>query len=183
MNMIRRVVLGLGICLIVGLRAVPQQAVPPPPKPADSGPSLEATMKFIQDKLNDLGPISYTLDNTDDGTVINLYRSTVSSVVASAANCNISYKWKDEVPGILANEYDVDIPLKEVESIKIDTIAAPDAYKATAIRPQTYVLLVHGAHNDQWDSLLFQDDALADRVAKALIHAIELCGGGNKDPF
>jgi hypothetical protein len=24
---------------------------------------------------------------------------------------------------------------------------------------------------------------MANRVAKALVHAVELCGGGNKDPF
>ena len=25
--------------------------------------------------------------------------------------------------------------------------------------------------------------AVADRVAKAMVHAVELCGGGDKDPF
>ncbi|HTV51464.1 MAG TPA: hypothetical protein VME21_09760 [Steroidobacteraceae bacterium] len=29
----------------------------------------------------------------------------------------------------------------------------------------------------------FTDPRLADRVARALTHAIELCGGGNQDPF
>jgi hypothetical protein len=28
----------------------------------------------------------------------------------------------------------------------------------------------------------FHDEDTADRVAKALVHAVELCGGGNKDP-
>jgi len=37
------------------------KAVPPPPKPADEGPSLEVTMKFIQDKLNDIGPVTHGL--------------------------------------------------------------------------------------------------------------------------
>jgi hypothetical protein len=31
--------------------------------------------------------------------------------------------------------------------------------------------------------LYFDDEDTADRVAKALIHAVELCGGGNDDPF
>jgi hypothetical protein len=30
---------------------------------------------------------------------------------------------------------------------------------------------------------LFTDTDLAGRVAKALTHAVELCGGGNKEPF
>jgi hypothetical protein len=33
------------------------------------------------------------------------------------------------------------------------------------------------------DHLTFRDEETANRLAKALTHAIELCGGGNKDPF
>jgi hypothetical protein len=29
----------------------------------------------------------------------------------------------------------------------------------------------------------FRDEDTANRVAKAMVHAVELCGGGNKDPF
>jgi hypothetical protein len=29
----------------------------------------------------------------------------------------------------------------------------------------------------------FADEDTANRVAKAMIHAVELCGGGDKDPF
>jgi hypothetical protein len=32
-------------------------------------------------------------------------------------------------------------------------------------------------------SLKFRDEDTANRVAKAMIHAVELCGGGSKDPF
>jgi hypothetical protein len=31
--------------------------------------------------------------------------------------------------------------------------------------------------------LVFRDEEMANRVAKAMLHAVELCGGGNKDPF
>jgi hypothetical protein len=27
------------------------------------------------------------------------------------------------------------------------------------------------------------DDELTQRLAKAIVHAVELCGGGDKDPF
>ena len=41
--------------------AIPQSApVAPPPKPADGGPTLEVTMRFVEDKLNEVGPISYS---------------------------------------------------------------------------------------------------------------------------
>jgi hypothetical protein len=31
--------------------------------------------------------------------------------------------------------------------------------------------------------LYFSDEEIANRVAKAMLHAVELCGGGSKDPF
>jgi hypothetical protein len=31
--------------------------------------------------------------------------------------------------------------------------------------------------------LVFRDEEMANRVAKAILHAVELCGGGNKDKF
>jgi hypothetical protein len=31
--------------------------------------------------------------------------------------------------------------------------------------------------------LVFRDEETANRVAKAILHAVELCGGGNKEPF
>jgi hypothetical protein len=33
------------------------------------------------------------------------------------------------------------------------------------------------------DMLHFRDEEMANRVAKAFVHAVELCGGGRKDPF
>ena len=39
--------------------------------------------------------------------------------------------------------------------------------------------------DDHFDSveIHFAEDEVAQRTAKALVHAVELCGGGNKDPF
>ena len=52
----------------------------------------------------------------------------------------------------------------------------------TATRPQITVLAVHfDHHKTYW--LYFIDSSIADRVAKAMTHAVELCGGGNKEPF
>jgi hypothetical protein len=32
-------------------------------------------------------------------------------------------------------------------------------------------------------TFIFRDEETANRVAKAMVHAVELCGGGNKEPF
>jgi hypothetical protein len=39
--------------------------------------------------------------------------------------------------------------------------------------------LTHGNRK----SFYFADPATADRVAKAMLRAVELCGGGSTDPF
>jgi hypothetical protein len=36
--------------------------------------------------------------------------------------------------------------------------------------------------NTEWYFYFFDQD-LANRAAKAMVHGIELCGGGNKSPF
>ena len=41
--------------------AFAQQSVAPPPRPAADGPTLAATMQFIQDKMNEPGKINYAL--------------------------------------------------------------------------------------------------------------------------
>jgi hypothetical protein len=44
------------------------------------------------------------------------------------------------------------------------------------------VLVLRQPHGEDY-TFRFTDANLADRVAKAILHAVELCGGGNKDKF
>jgi len=69
-------------------------AVPPPPMPAPDGPSLAATMQFIQDKLQERGRLNfavYTHDNADGKDYIDQYSSEASNIVADPAACSINY--------------------------------------------------------------------------------------------
>jgi hypothetical protein len=46
------------------------------------------------------------------------------------------------------------------------------------------VLEVRKSETKGANTLVFFDEQLANRVAKALVHAVELCGGGTKpEPF
>jgi len=44
-------------------------------------------------------------------------------------------------------------------------------------------LVVERRAGNQANGFYFADEEMANRVAKALVHAVELCGGGSKDPF
>src|ERR1700679_807899 len=93
-------ILALSIAAFVSASA--QQAVAPPPKPADSGPTLEETMKFIQDNLEE-GKLTYTAfvsDASQPGVQWkNQFKVEMTHLVADAKTCRISFHWRAEVNG------------------------------------------------------------------------------------
>jgi hypothetical protein len=180
-----------------------KKAVPPPPKPADEGPSLEVTMKFIQDKLNDIGPVNFVMYlhddiNSSDGKGQN--RIEVSNVVTNPTACRIDYHWrrKEEQNGkVIANEdSDVWFLLKVVQDIAVmpmeqvqKSLAAAAGHPSWSFRvdPAVYVLEVRRTDTKGTkgiNAFAFFDEQLANRVAQAIVHAVELCGGGSTpEPF
>jgi hypothetical protein len=175
--------------VLTGLRAAAQD-VPPPPK-AHSGPSLEVTMKFIQGRLNDLGKVSVSLvwQDSADGSISNpdmLLTLTVTNVVADAGQCRVSYRARGGNAAGESQDKDAGFSLRDVENVVIEPLeqSMNGATRYIAIRsnPPTSALLVRLPHNNLY-GFWFSDSAMADRVAKAITHAVELCGGGNHDPF
>jgi hypothetical protein len=71
--------------VFVAAAGLAQQEVPPPPKPPDNGPSLEVTMKIIQDKMNDQGDVEYVGRLSGGATRRTHY--IISGSVAASATC------------------------------------------------------------------------------------------------
>jgi hypothetical protein len=195
MKKVKFAVFFLSLAFLLGAPALAQTAVPPPPTPAGSGPSLEVTMQFLQAKLSDIGKVtflSYT-HNTRNGSDTSETDSTeVSNVVANASECHITYHWKVVMDGRLDQDKEAGFHLREVQDIvikpyaqyqtELDASLGNPHIVTPSTSPDISALLVrrpHGIIN------LFPiiDANMADRVAKALTHAVELCGGGNKEPF
>ncbi len=102
-----------------GVYAAAQTAVAPPPKPADSGPSIETTMKFIQDKLNGIGKVNFVASsrNTADGSTVSSTLSfEVANAVADANQCKVSYQWKTTGDRVM----NLWIALKDVKDIVVE---------------------------------------------------------------
>lgn len=193
------------------------QEVPPPPRPPDEGPSLEVTMKFIEDKLNGQGKVNYVLTRHDSRTNrvqdLGSISNTLSEANAKAEPCTLSFSsiylsTADRV------ERRIDLSLREAEKLAVSPAADvsnrrlaeaghPEVTEETA--PAIFILTVqmlqgksvrvrsqsalsteesaNGERRQKSVDLIFRDEELAQRMAKAMVHAIEVCGGGNKDPF
>jgi hypothetical protein len=173
-----------------------KKAVPPPPKPADEGPSLEVTMKFIQDKLNDVGTLNFVVflhDNVAGTDLANRNKLELSNVAANAGACRISYHVKWELNGAVTQDIDAWFPLKDVGDIlvmpieqafkAVDTAAGHPGFTYRS-DPPLFVLQARRTNSKAVNEIDFADEQIANRVAKAMVHAVELCGGGAKpEPF
>jgi hypothetical protein len=189
-----RVILAGCFSILLSYPSVAQQPVAPPPQPAADGPSLAATMQFIQDKLNSYGKAAFVeyRQNTSDGstatvTIVN----EISNVVADSGQCSISYHRKATQDGNIYKNENYAFSLREVQDIVVrpfeqhetEYFAGTGANIAvTSTSPPVTVLMVRRPHSEM-NFFDLTDAALADRLAKALTHAIELCGGGSKEPF
>jgi hypothetical protein len=115
-----------------------------------------------------------------------------SSVVPHPESCLLSFHFKGSDNGAAFFDGDAGVPLQQVEDVMIlpveQSIKETDSKNGNTTRsyrsdPPIFVLRVRrqkGAGSNEFD---FTDEALANRVAKAMVHAVELCGGGSKDPF
>jgi hypothetical protein len=196
------------------------QDVPPPPKPTDDGPSLEATMKFIQDKLNGQGDVNYVVTNrnsrADTATELGI-SVTVSDANANPASCIVSFT--KNVAFWESHEHErIELSFREAEKLAVSSatdvfnresassghpeethVYAPSVFLLTVKMLEGKRVRTHSGttggtaqqgHQATWSdwvgrsvSLVFREEEMAQRVAKAMLHAIELCGGGNEDPF
>jgi hypothetical protein len=194
--------------LLIG-PALAQQPVPPPPppQPAGNGPSLVATMQFIQDKLNDNNKASW-IDNAQTARFAGMnwadtITHEISNVVADQSQCRISYhlftkhsvayrfiatsdgknnKGEDSSFSLRAVQEIVVKPWEQYETEWLAKNGHPDTTVISANPPMTALVVrqPHGVEN----VFTFTDAALADRIAKAMVHAVELCGGGKtEEPF
>jgi hypothetical protein len=180
--------------LLLTTAALAQRKVAPPPKPADSGPSLPVTMKFIQDRLNEQGAFNYAVfyrDEADGSEWVNQFAEAASNVIANPGTCHISYGWRSVMDQDIS-QGSAEFDLKNVRSLSVmssdqgQRIVDADAGHPTwssRTQPPLFLLRVKEVGNHVND-FNFHDEDTANRVAKALTHAVELCGGGQQnEPF
>jgi hypothetical protein len=168
------------------------QDVPPPPPMRGEAASLEDTMKFLQDKLP--GKVNYMVYIHDNATGVDKSGKRsfeLSNVAADAGHCSVSFHERFVNGTNHVVDGDGALSLKQVREIalmqmdqSIQRATAKDGHPELDIRtdPPVFLVVVRSEpnHSITFD---FYDEALSDRVSKALQHAVDLCGGGNQEPF
>ncbi|MGA3161547.1 MAG: hypothetical protein ABSC77_10040 [Terracidiphilus sp.] len=168
-------------------------AQPPAAAPTTSGPSLAETMKFIQEKLNGIGKVAFVFSNqnkSNGSTWTETRTNEISNVVADQNQCRISYHRLAAAKGNTYKDENNVFSLRDVQQIVVKPEEQDqNDYEAkhgdpnilvTSTSPSITALMINRPHGEE-NFFLFTDANLADRVAKALTHAVELCGGGSKD--
>jgi hypothetical protein len=180
--------------IATALRQLVQRCKVNPPV-ANSGPSLEETLSFIEDRLNQQGAVTWlsTVQNTVAGTSNSPVQISLqlSRVTGDVGSCRVKFHSKSVI-GSAVSDFDYMLPLRRIERLAVMSLqdgnngfharqGHPEMVE-TISPPTISELEITGGANRTW-YLVFSDEELANRVAKALTHAVELCGGGNKDPF
>lgn len=176
-----------------------QQNVPPPPNPnanGDNGPSLGVTMKFIQDKLDLAGT------NGDQSLSTSTITKSALSASASDLTANLSYRVTVDANACTFRQFFKSVPEMEFSAYFKDIAAINvDGTTITVQGKTTSAFSTHWNTKDshikdkkdypdvavgKWEIFhvfAVGEDDLADRVGKAMVHAVDLCVGGTKDPF
>jgi hypothetical protein len=204
-----------------------QQSPPPPAQPADGGPTLPATMQFIQEKLSEQGQVGWVQTQNNQPGVTRRILVLVSDVMADPAACTLyatgTVETKIELPKgkTLKPGGPVTVDDLHTRTIETDTVAFKQVEKITvekledvqnrgyaeAAHPEItvtvtptifYVKLwasnaVFSVHTSttkgnqtpvekdttsKTNGVSFRDEDTANSMAKAMTHAMELCGGG-----
>lgn len=171
-----------------------QQPVAPPHKPAANAPSLAVTMQLIQKELNAVGKLSFVVHifDKEEGSGISKYIEERSNVIADPATCTVRYHWWKSVHDDVVDDEDVSFSLRDVLGISMMNMdqaekkqyeeekAYPEEKQTYHLKfvPQMYVVMMRKPE-DNTEGFSFADKNQAERVAKAMGHAIELCGGKN----
>jgi hypothetical protein len=175
----------------------PPPPIPPLPPMSSFGPSLAETMKFIVEKLGSIGPvnyISYGHDNVSGRDLTpNKWSYEMTNVRIDAAGCRIDFRRREMINGGVPQEVNAGISLKNVRQVVVATAeqelnaanARAGSPNVTAHVDPPVFMVFAWIDPSKYTGAVFRlyDEPLANRMANALTHAVELCGGGNKDPF
>jgi len=158
-----------------------------------SGPSLKETTRFVQEQLNAVGPLNYalrrrdTLSGTTLETQVSAYISNVNVLVYKkpkiGVQCLFSYHDKESEDAEVIEDRDLGVLLNDIEEVTVTPVEAIDQdlhpTRKTSITAPIFRVDLHSIGGGD-NFLFFSSEDLANDIAKAITHAVELCVGGEQ---
>jgi hypothetical protein len=163
---------------------------------AVGGPSLSDTLLFIRQKLNDEAAAYYE-QQWQSG--VSRVSQRVADVKADSKSCQISYMYDADVDSGPPHgkapiaDWNIHVSFRRVRKLEVvgeqeywERLSAQGGGTQPAITPNVYRLEITDDSGVP-SPVYFRDAEMADRVAKAMNHAAELCGSNKsketKEPF
>jgi hypothetical protein len=164
--------------------------------PGVSGPTLEETLNFIGERLAQSATVNFITfgTNTADGSNGSGHYSEIEGPFHIDTDaCLISNRQKISINGqppvvdrtvqYSFNQFE-EVIVKPAEQYLTEmNTQNPQPTLINSTNPPAVALLLRLNKSSGFVFFFLTDASIADRVAKAMTHAIELCGGGRKDPF
>jgi hypothetical protein len=155
-------------------------------------PSLDVTMKFIQDKMNAVGRLDYSIsfhNSADNKNWVERLSDELTNVVADPASCRLRFHERFVSNDKERFSGDDGFDLRKVQNVMVLSVEQDlkrhgehPTWERNAT-PEVWSVWVECSQNKIY-SLYFRDEEMAKRVARAMNHAVELCGGKKKaEPF
>jgi hypothetical protein len=152
--------------------------LPPAAKPA--GQSLDELLAFIADKIEDRLNFTAEFVNPSGGTRVEQLTYAASDVTIDPNRCQVSYRWHVVQDGNAAPDEDRAVQLRFSKSIGVETIDQAlgdlnDNHSPVHAHPQAYAVHIARWDKPSGDNLYFRERGMAESVAGAAQHALELC--------
>jgi len=208
--------LGLFLCSAVTVAGAQQPIAPdakatahnvrataaPRPVSKSNGPTLEYTMEYIQDKLISRGALSYTVSLHDGAAAKDWsydFVDKLSGTYANPSTCQIGFHWKQTRSGQAVTDKETYVDLTGGTNANVLTMdqyltasVAKSGHDSWAAKVSPSLFVLHITKPDNHESnLAFPDEETANHLAKAMLHAAEMCASaqaaaapaGDKDQF
>jgi hypothetical protein len=161
--------------------------------PDPAGPSLRDTAQFVQERLNAVGPLSYGLRRRDvasgktSETNNSAFTSNVKVLVYKkpkiGMQCLFSYHDKETQDDEVIEDRDLGVLLNDIDQVSVTPVEAIDQdlhpSRKTTITVPVFRMDLHSADGGD-NFLFFSREDLANDIAKAITHAVELCVSGEQ---
>jgi hypothetical protein len=182
----RRVLVAMAVAMI-GVGAAVAQA-------PQTGQGLDVTLAFIRDKVAQQGPINYASVNHNSAGGADWrdqFNVEASNVTADIPACQLNFHWHTVVDGKVVYDGENGFPFGKVNRVVVTSMEADLARLAaegchptytSKVTPPVWVLTAYRADGTS-NTVDFHDRDLAERVARAMRHAAELCGGTKREAF